>query len=101
MAAAAVHNREMANSALRFGDECLAEWGLGKTVIDLHSGAAVFHFTGRRGLKCHAKIVQPSRSGQTGVERGVENIVAISQKLFHVLESEALQEILRRDAGPG
>jgi len=88
----AVDKREMANSALRFGDERLAEWGLAKTVLDLHSGAAVFHFTGRRGLKCHAKIVQSSWSGQTGVECDVENIVAISQKVFHMLESQALQK---------
>ena len=44
--------------------------------------------------------MQSAGPGQTGVERGVENIVSVEQKFSHVFESEALQKIFRRDASP-
>jgi len=44
--------------------------------------------------------VQSAGSGQPGIERSVEDIVSLDQKLFHVLESQALQKIFWRDAGP-
>lgn len=91
----------MTNAAFGFGDERFAERGSGKTVIDLHPGAAVFHFTGRRRFERYAEIVQPAGTGETGIERGIENIVTASQKLFHMLNGQALQKILRSYAGPG
>src|SRR5262249_28454280 len=82
----AVDEREMTDSALCFSDERFAKRCFGKSVIDLHSGSAIFHFTRRRGFERNAKIMQTSRSGQSGVERSVEDSATVQQKLFHVLE---------------
>jgi len=91
----------MTDSAFGLGDERLAERCLGKTIIDLHPGAAVLHFAGRSGLERHAKIVQSAGSGQSGIERSIENIVAVEQKAFHMFQSQALQKVFGGDAGPG
>jgi len=75
-------------SRVLFGDERFAERVLSKTVIDLHSGAAVFSFHRAKQPRVLHKDRASDRAGQTGVEGSVENIVSFEQKLFsHVLES--------------
>src|ERR1700730_11609260 len=91
----------MADAAFCFSDERFTERCLGETEIDLNVSAARFHLTRRGGLERYTEIVQATGPGQTGVDRRVKDIVVVAQKLFHMFEREALQEILGRDAGPG
>jgi len=61
---------------------------------------ALLVFTGRRGLEGHEQIVQPSRAGQSHVERRLQDTRRFAQTAFGVLDREALQKVLGRDTGP-
>ena len=77
----------MADTALRFTDESFAKRCCGNAVLDFDSSAAGFHFAGGCGLERDTKIVQSPGAGQAGVNCHVENVVAIAEQTFYMLES--------------
>ena len=89
----------MADAAGTFGDQTFAK----RTVRDAEGNrparAAGFQFAGRRGFEIDAKLMQPAWPGQAGFQRDIQDAFAVAEQLFRVREREALEKILRRDAG--
>src|ERR1700726_3866231 len=95
-----VDKGKMTNSPAGFADECLAKRGPGESIINLQSRTPALHFSRRRGLQSHAKIVGPTRPRQPSVKSSIENRVSLAQARFDMLQGEALQKILRGHTGP-
>src|SRR5205085_10152185 len=97
---AMLDKRKVTDAALGFGNERLSKWRVRETELDLHSSAAIFHLARRSGFDRDTEIMEASGPGETGLDRGIEDIATIIQKLFHMLESKALQKIFRSYTRP-
>ncbi len=68
-----------------------------KAVVDGDAGATFGVFAGRHRLDLETKIVQPRRSGKAGVERCLEQALALREPALGVAERQMADEVLRAD----
>src|SRR5262245_544055 len=71
-----------------------------KAIGHRQPAAARFPFAGRHRFVGDEEIVQPARSGQADLERGIEHAGGVPQQSARVVERERLQEGLGRNARP-
>src|SRR5205085_12620730 len=69
-------------------------------VGNCNSRPTILEFAGRRCLQTDTKIVQSTWSGQSYLQCRVEDALAVTKEPLHVLDREALHEILRGNTSP-
>ena len=92
---------EMTDAARRLADQTLAE-GTRRIAVGYRQVAtARLQLAGGDGFQADAEVVQASRPGEPGVERGDEDALAVVQERPDVRQGKALEEVLGGDTGPG
>ena len=92
------HETQVTDAAVGPGDQAGAERALGESPGEGESGPARLDLSRGSALQGDAEVVETAWSGETGIESGVEDGVAPSEAAARVVEGEALDEVLRRDA---